>query len=430
MISSAIVRQVTGLHVRTKNMIHQQHPHAAAAKLAKGAVNRSSGPSSRCSTISTKAVGLASGPARISALRTFTRFQVLSVGNRISSPWVPPFSILSRSFHQAASSLRGSFPLYHATASRPTTGKYIASAHSRGHLAYLKEQRHQLCAVQVFSSNHNSNHRHPFRSQQLARGAGIVGAASLLFGKTKYVLAALKFTKLASLGSMFMTIGTYSMFFGWPYATGMVGLIAVHEAGHAWVMHRKGVPFTPAVFVPFMGAVIAMKDHPKDAWDNAIIAMGGPALGSLGAGAVALGAHATDSQLLFALADFGFMINLFNLLPIGTLDGGHIVAAISRYANVAGLGLGGFLAYTGAIQSPIFILILLAGGYDTFQKFYNPHTLPPNYHRISQNQRFLLTGGYFGLIMALLVAMDANQKYRKSPERLIRERERELTFIH
>jgi hypothetical protein len=30
----------------------------------------------------------------------------------------------------------------------------------------------------------------------------------------------------------------------------------------------------------------------------------------------------TDSQLLFALADFGFMINLFTMLPLGSMDGG------------------------------------------------------------------------------------------------------------
>lgn len=80
----------------------------------------------------------------------------------------------------------------------------------------------------------------------------------LLFGKTKYLLVALKFTKLASLGSMVLTIGTYSMFFGWPYAVGMVGLIAVHEAGHAYVLHQKGIPFSPAVFVPFVSSALSL----------------------------------------------------------------------------------------------------------------------------------------------------------------------------
>lgn len=47
------------------------------------------------------------------------------------------------------------------------------------------------------------------------RGAGMLGASAVvLFGKGKYVLGALKLTKLASLGSMVLTIGTYSIFFG------------------------------------------------------------------------------------------------------------------------------------------------------------------------------------------------------------------------
>ena len=59
-----------------------------------------------------------------------------------------------------------------------------------------------------------------------------------------------------------------------------------------------------------MGAVIAMKDNPKDAWQDSMIAIAGPLAGSAGAAAVAVGANMTDSQLLYALADFGFMINL------------------------------------------------------------------------------------------------------------------------
>ena len=73
-----------------------------------------------------------------------------------------------------------------------------------------------------------------------------------------------------------------------------------------------------------MGAAIVTKQLPRDAWEDAVVGYGGPALGSLGAAGVAVAAHLTDSQLLYALADFGFMINLFNLLPIGSMDGGRI----------------------------------------------------------------------------------------------------------
>ena len=88
-------------------------------------------------------------------------------------------------------------------------------------------------------------------SNRWAQGVGILGAASVLFGKTKYILAALKVTKLASLGSMVLSIGAYSMLFGWPYAIGVVGLIFCHECGHLAVMLNRGIPFSPMVFIPF-----------------------------------------------------------------------------------------------------------------------------------------------------------------------------------
>ena len=57
--------------------------------------------------------------------------------------------------------------------------------------------------------------------------------------------------------------------------------------------------------------------------------------------------------------DFGFMINLFNLIPLGSMDGGRICGAISPYAGVVGLGIGGGLAYNGLIANPIFYLFCL-----------------------------------------------------------------------
>ena len=127
-------------------------------------------------------------------------------------------------------------------------------------------------------------------------------AGTFLIGKTKYLLVALKLTKAAPLVSMMITSVAYSWVFGWPYALGMVGLIFVHETGHALVMTRYGVPFSPMVFIPFVGAVISMKGHPRTAYEEAMIAFGGPVLGSLAAGACALTATAIDSQLLYALA--------------------------------------------------------------------------------------------------------------------------------
>lgn len=139
------------------------------------------------------------------------------------------------------------------------------------------------------------------------------GAGLLLWGKGKYILGALKLTKFASLGSMLVTVGAYTAFYGLPYAVGMTSLILIHESGHALVMKKLRIPFSPMVFIPFMGAAVAMRKRPKDAYEEALVAFGGPVLGSVGALGFAGAAHVMDSPLLFALADFGFMINLFNV---------------------------------------------------------------------------------------------------------------------
>jgi len=170
-----------------------------------------------------------------------------------------------------------------------------------------------------------------------------------------------------------------------------------------------------------------MKDQPKDAWQDAMIAFGGPVLGTVGAAGVAASANLTDSQLLFALADFGYMVNLFNMMPLGSMDGGRIAGALSPYAGVVGLGMGGGLLYTGVITNPIMYLIMLSGAWSTFQRFYDPQHHPPNYYKITPQQRGILGGCYFGLIGVIVAGMSLNAVHKKPPEEIRRQYE-ELSF--
>lgn len=200
-----------------------------------------------------------------------------------------------------------------------------ASVMSTTHPFGMHYHRHHLgsshfAAIRIYSSQRPPN----APRNRITSGLGMLGAGGLvLMGKGKYILGALKLTKFASLGSMLVTIGAYTAFYGFPYALGMTSLILIHESGHALVMKKLGIPFSPMVFVPFMGAAVAMKQRPKDAYEEALVAFGGPILGSVGALGFAGAAHVTGSPLLFALADFGFMINLFNLIPLGMMDGGE-----------------------------------------------------------------------------------------------------------
>src|SRR5207247_2830079 len=146
-------------------------------------------------------------------------------------------------------------------------------------------------------------------------------------------------------GTMFLTIWLYAQAWGWWFALGFVLLIFVHECGHLIAAKRIGLKVGAPVFIPFMGAFIALKEAPKNAWIEAQVGIGGPLLGTAGA-AMCDGLYLVSGYALFrALAYTGFLLNLFNLAPIGVLDGGRIVTALSPWLWLVGLGVVGELLF-------------------------------------------------------------------------------------
>lgn len=175
-------------------------------------------------------------------------------------------------------------------------------------------------------------------------------------------------------------------------------------------MRHYNIPFSPMVFLPFMGAVVAMKDVPKNAYVEAMIAIAGPIAGSSAAVACLMGGFYTDSVFWLALGQFGLTINLFNLLPIGSLDGGRIAGAISPLMTIGGLGIGTWLAFSGTLSNPIFYLILLSGGYTVGKRMLGYDAYDPSYYKISRSLKSLIAAGYFGLIAILFGLLMANEK--------------------
>ena len=138
---------------------------------------------------------------------------------------------------------------------------------------------------------------------------------------------ALKLGGLLKFLSIFVALGGYALIWGWKWAIGFVALILVHELGHYFEARRQGLRPDLPVFLPFLGAYVAMRNVRFDPWRNGLVSMAGPVVGGLGALAVLLVGEATDSRLLQALAYSGFLLNLFNLIPIGFLDGGQTLRA-------------------------------------------------------------------------------------------------------
>lgn len=225
-------------------------------------------------------------------------------------------------------------------------------------------------------------------------------------GKLKFVgPALLKFfpVLLKTGGTMILAIGGYTLFYGWVFAVGLVLLILVHECGHLVAARMLGLNVGAPVFIPFMGALIALKDAPKNAWVEALVGIGGPLFGSAAA-FICYGVYAaTGAEIWKGFAYVGFFLNLFNLIPIGFLDGGRIATALSPWLWVLGTtAMIGML-----ILSPNFMifLILLMSAPRVFTLFRKRTQEEQRYFEVTPGQRALMAVLYFGLAASLALGL-------------------------
>ena len=229
--------------------------------------------------------------------------------------------------------------------------------------------------------------------KRLARLGPIGIVLVFVLGKLKLIIPLLKLTKLGTLVTMLVAVWAYAMLWGVPFAVGFVLLIFVHEMGHALVMKQQGIDAGAPVFIPFVGAVIAMKSLPRDAYVEALVGIGGPVLGTVGAVVCLLIGQATGSLFWYALASTGFLINMFNMIPISPLDGGRIVGVISRWLWAAGYAIG--IIVFLFTKSPILFLILLLGLFTLGRTIRGPNE---QYYNVDPDKRIAIGVAYFGLL--------------------------------
>lgn len=227
-----------------------------------------------------------------------------------------------------------------------------------------------------------------------------------VLSKAKYLLLIFKVGKFKTFITMLISIWAYSMFWGWSFAAGFVGLIFIHEMGHVLALRMQGVKSSAPMFIPFVGAFIAMKELPPNAFGEALVAAGGPLLGTLGAIGCAGAGMATGNPFWFALASTGFLLNLFNLLPISPLDGGRIIGAISPRLWLLGLAGALFLFYL--TWSPLLALVVIMGSVQIY-KSRKEAVEKGGYYTITPIRRLLVAGIFLGLLALTTVGMLAVQ---------------------
>lgn len=233
---------------------------------------------------------------------------------------------------------------------------------------------------------------------------GVIGSvvAGFLFlvGKLKFLGLLAGLLKLQTFGTMLLSVALYASGWGWPFAVGFVLLIFVHEMGHAVWMRREGIPAGAPVFIPFLGAFIAMKGLPRDAYVEAKVAIAGPVAGSLAAWVVLAAGLAADRPFLVTLGHTGILLNLFNLIPVSPLDGGRIAGVFTRGFWLAGYALG--IAALVVTRSPILFLVLIVGLFTLWQRWRNP---VPGYDRVPASKRLAMGLAFGALVLALVMTL-------------------------
>jgi len=231
-----------------------------------------------------------------------------------------------------------------------------------------------------------------------------IAAAGAFIAKFGAVLWKLKIFSVGA--SMLVSVGAYALLGGWWFGVGLVGLIFVHEMGHVLELRRQGVPASAPLFIPFLGAVVGMKQMPHNAWKEAQVALAGPLLGSAGAAVIWIYGEATDNRFLQAMAFVGFFLNLFNLLPIVPLDGGRAVAAL--HPALWAVGLAGLVVLAIYRPSPILPIVIVIGALELWNRWrLRDQPQYQEYYKVKPWQRFAVFAVYVGLAALLVIGMNA-----------------------
>jgi Zn-dependent protease len=219
---------------------------------------------------------------------------------------------------------------------------------------------------------------------------------------------ALPLAIMKTVGSMILSIVVYYylVFPTFAIAAGFVVLILIHEMGHVLAMRYYGLSASPPIFIPFVGALINLRQQPPNALVESVIGIGGPLLGTIGAlicYAMAL-VLPIDQDLrfqLFRVAELAIFLNLFNLLPVPPLDGGRVTAAISPWLWIAGLaGLFAMMfveARAEGIGALIIPVLILVYAFPRIRATFQARGRKDPYYEVSRAASWTMGAIYLGL---------------------------------
>ena len=135
---------------------------------------------------------------------------------------------------------------------------------------------------------------------------------------------------------------------------------------HVRAMKYFGIKTKGIYLIPFVGGLAVSDDKITTRWQDVVISLMGPAFGLITSVLGVVLYYATEMEIFAGVAVLSALLNLFNLLPILPLDGGHVLKSISFSMRswiglsvcLLGVLFGLWLSYTFGLMLLVFFLFV------------------------------------------------------------------------
>ncbi|TGE81040.1 metalloprotease [Pseudoalteromonas sp. KS88] len=188
---------------------------------------------------------------------------------------------------------------------------------------------------------------------------GLLGLFALGFK----VFKSAKVVKAALAGA---SVAGYAWLFTFEFALMLIACLVIHEYGHVRAMKYFGIKTKGIYLIPFVGGLAVSDEKITTRWQDVVISLMGPAFGLITSVLGVVLYYATEMEIFAGVAVLSALLNLFNLLPILPLDGGHVLKSISFSMRswvglsicILGVLFGLWLSYTFGLMLLVFFLFI------------------------------------------------------------------------
>jgi len=115
---------------------------------------------------------------------------------------------------------------------------------------------------------------------------------------------------------------------GWKISLIMIGIVSWHESGHLYASRKLGYRTDGFIMLPFIGGMSFSDISAATVYEKSIVYLAGPISGLVISIATFVLGVVLHNNYMFAVCLINSIMNMFNLIPLGGLDGGGFIQCI------------------------------------------------------------------------------------------------------